>query len=151
MTPQTSRTPEQDAARRSLAEADSTSLAGPRDRRVHAVAVAGFGLLVGGYVALGRLDRQDGSGSWGLGAYIALLVLLAAWQTRASAALPRGTRRTGWTGLAGTLVLCAVVQGWLNWREQTTASGPVLLVVVSLVAALPALLAAAAVLRGNRR
>ncbi len=138
-------------ARNALATVESTSLAHRRDRRVHALATAGFGLLIGGYVGLGRLDREDGSGPLSLFVYLGLLVLLALWQTRASATLPRGARWACRSGVVGTLVVAAVAQMWLNWREQTTASGALLLTAVSLAIALPMLLAAAAIMwRGER-
>ena len=139
--------PDPAEARRALATAASTTLAGRRDRRVHALATAGFGLLIGCYVGLGRLYREDGTGALSLVVYFVLLGALAVWQTRASATLPRGARRACWMGVAGTIAVMAVAQMWLNWREQATGSGPLLLALVSLGIALPMLLAAATVLR----
>lgn len=143
--------PTADEARAALTAAESTSLADRRDGWVHALATAGFGLLIGGYVGLGRLDRADGTGPVSLSVYVALLVGLAVWQARASVTLPRGARRACWLGIAGTVVLMAAAQMWLNWREQSTASSPLLLTVVSLVIALPMLAAAAAIWRRGAR
>ena len=147
-TEQPTPTPEQ--ARSALAEAEANAVRDRRDVQVHALAVAGFGTLIGLFVAA----RELFSGPWtGLltAAYLAGLVGLATWQTRAPRSAPRHSKRTGYLGLAGTLVMVVVSVGLLNWRGHDRQPELWLVLLSALLVATPMLLAAARIYRAARR
>jgi cytochrome bd-type quinol oxidase subunit 2 len=144
-----------DQAQDQLDRARNTRLATARDRQVHAVATAAFGVIVGVYVAIGR--AVDGTG-WAesllLSGYALLLMVLAFWQTRAARTVPRHARRTGHIGLAGTVVLMLAAITWLNVRQSGDPGRPEhwwVLVLTALVVALPMLIAGHRIFHGDRR
>lgn len=110
--------PDSQEARAALEQADRIGLATDRDRWVHGLATAAFGVLMGVYVASYRL--VDGSG-WGegilLGVYFVSLFGLAAWQRRAANTTPRNARRIGYVGVAGSAVLVIASIIWMNVRQ----------------------------------
>lgn len=148
-------TPQQ--AREQLAEAETTTDRSD-DRRVHALATAGFGIAIGAYLALSRLAEET---SWEfvlIGFYVVVLLGLARWQTRSARTWPRHARRTSRIGLAGTFVLfLAAIIGFNVVEAQQEADGLVptdniaLLAGAGLVVALPLLVAALVIRRGEQR
>ncbi len=148
-------TPQQ--AREQLAEAEAATDRRADDRRVHALATAGFGLLIGAYVALYR--PAEGTG-WQLvlpSFYVLLLLALSLWQTRSSRSWPRHSRRVSYAGFAGTMVLFLTVVMALNYREahqELGGSSPTeniaLLLVAGGAVAVPMLVAALVIARGAR-
>ncbi len=149
-------TPQQ--ARAQLAEAEAATDRRAGDRRVHALATAGFGLLIGGYLAVSRLVEGTSWETPVIAFYVLLLLGLAGWQTRGASTWPRRARRTSWVGLGATTVLFfgAVVAFNVGEAQQdagsTAASDNVaLLVLAGLVVAAPMLAAAVLIDRRERR
>ncbi len=150
-------TPDQAQAQLDRAEAARVGTDG--DRRVHGLATAAFGLVVGAYVALTRVV----DGTWAeyavLGGYVVLLFGLVWWQKRAARTIPRHARRTGYLGLAGSIVLMLATVVWLNVRQAgyraeelpDQPEQPLVLLAVALVVALPLLVAGLRIVRGPRR
>lgn len=146
-------------ARAALAKASATDLATDRDRRIHGWATAGFGLAVGTYVALNPVAQQFSWLRWTLlPVYVATLMVLATWQSRAARTVPRHSRIIGYAGLAGTGVLTLAAIIWLNVRQadNRTAGLPDELdawwvyAAAGLVAALPMLVAGYLIHRGRK-
>jgi hypothetical protein len=105
-------------ARAALAHASSARLASDRDRRVHGLATAGFGVAMGLFVVASRVTESRGVANGVLVAlYIGALVALAGWQKRAAGTVPRNGRSIGYAGLASTLVMMWVAIIWLNVRQ----------------------------------
>lgn len=128
------------------------------DRRVHATATAGFGLLIGAYLAVSRLAEGTGWETPVLTFYVLLLLALTLWQSRGTRTMPRHARRTAWVGLATTMVLFLTAIVAFNVREAqreldgvAATENALLLVVAGLVVAAPMLVAARSILRGDRR
>ena len=149
-------TPQQ--ARAQLAEAEAATDRRAGDRHVHALATAGFGLLVGGYLAVSRLAEGTAWQAPAVAFYVLLLLALAAWQTRGASTWPRHARLTSWVGLGVTMLLLLAAMMAFNVREaQQEADGLVptesvaLLVLAGLVVAAPMLVAAVLIDRGERR
>ena len=149
-------TPQQ--AREQLAEAEAATERRAGDRPVHAMATAGFGLVIGTYLALSRVVADTSWESVVIGSYVLLLVTLAGWQGRAARTWPRHARRLSWIGLRGTVVLflAAVVGSNVVRAHQesdaTVSGGAVLaLLAAGLVVALPMLVAALLIRRGEQR
>lgn len=109
-------------ARATLEQAQRTALATPHDRKVHGWATAGFGTLVGGYVGLYQFLPAGGLRSFVTVAYVALLIALAGWQTKAIRSWPRHSKVTGYVGLAATLVLAGIGTMGLNLLESRTGT-----------------------------
>lgn len=147
-------------ARAALEQAQSADLATDRDRRVHGLATAGFGLLMGIYVAAYRL--VDGSG-WGegllLGFYAVTLFGLAAWQRRAANTVPRNARQIGYVGVIGSAVLVLASIVWMNIRQADNRIADIgdqpdhwwVYALVGVVTALPSLAAGHVIFYGRRR
>ena len=105
-------------ARAALAQASDASLGTDRDRRVHALATAGFGVLMGAFVVASRVAESTGRGSGVLTAlYLGALVALAGWQKRAAGTIPRNGRVIGYVGLGATLAMTWISIIWLNVRQ----------------------------------
>jgi hypothetical protein len=149
-------TPQQ--AREQLAQADAATDRRSGDRRVHALATAGFGLLIGGYLAVSRLVEDTSWQTLAIVFYVLLLLGLAGWQTRGASTWPRRARRASWVGLGTTMALFLGAVIALNVSDAqpgagTTASSDnvALLVLAGLVVAAPMLVAAVLIDRGERR
>ena len=137
-------------ARAALEQAATTRVGTDRDRRIHALATAGFGLAVGAYVSLNPpADRHTWFGGVLFALYVATLFALAAWQRHAARTVPRHSRMVGYAGLAAMGVLALGSIMWLNVRQgdNRTAGLPDQLeawwvyVLVRVVIALPMLVA----------
>ena len=144
-------------ARDRLDRAEAATGRRAAERRVHALATAGFGVLMGGYLAVSRLVQETRLESVAVVAYVLLLCALASWQTTGARAWPRHARRTSWVGLGATLVAFVAWVLVLNvreaGREDAGLAGPeslLLLVVAGVVTATPMLVAAARIRRGGR-
>ena len=74
---------------RQLVEAEAATDRRSGDRRIHALATAGFGLLIGGYLAVSRLVEGTSWETLAIVFYVLLLLGLAGWQTRESSTWPR--------------------------------------------------------------
>lgn len=149
-------TPQQ--AREQLAQADAATERRSGDRRVHALATAGFGLLIGGYLAVSRLAEGTSWETLIVVFYVLLLLGLAGWQTRGASTWPRHAKRTSWIGLGATVVLflgavIALNVGDAQQDAGTTAPSDnvALLVLAGLVVAAPMLAAAVLIHRRERR
>lgn len=149
-------TPQQ--AREQLAEAEAATDRRAGDRRVHALATGGFGLLVGAYLAVSRLVEGSSWETLVMVLYVLLLLGLAGWQTRGANTWPRRARRTSWIGLGITMVLfLGAVIGLNVWEAQEAVGATVptddvaLLALAGLVVAAPMLGAAVLINRPDRR
>lgn len=146
-------------ARAALEQAQSANLTTNRDRRIHGLATAGFGLLMGIYVAAYRL--VDGSG-WGEGTllclYVITLLSLAVWQRRAANTVPRNARQIGYIGVAGSAVLLIASIIWMNVRQGDNRIAGIgdqpdhwwVYALVGVVTALPSLIAGHVIFYGRR-
>ncbi len=134
------------AARAALDAAGSVVVDRPADRRVHAVATATFGLLVGAYFAVTRVEPALMPGWVSTAGYAVLALALAGWQTRAARTVPHGARRVSRWGLAGTIAVMVVTLGVVNSLYRDGIPGLVL-VVAGMVVATPMIAAAAVVTR----
>jgi hypothetical protein len=140
-------TPEQ--ARRQLAHADARPLASRRDRRVHAVGTALFGLTGGVFMASQNMASGLADALISA-AFLVLLVAEGAWIERAARTVPRRARRWSRVGLAGSLLLAlGVVLPWLNLQAQSEPNTWPMVALGGLVVAVPSLLAAAAIVRSR--
>jgi len=135
-------------AREQLAAAEAATDRRAGDRRVHALATAGFGLVIGAYLAVSRLVEDTSAETLVVVCYVLLLLGLAGWQTREARTWPRRARRTSYVGLGVTVVLFlgAVIAFNVVDAQQEVP----LLVLAGLVVAAPMLVAAALIERGER-
>ena len=141
-------TPEQ--ARAQLAASRARPLGSDGDRAVHAVGTAVFGLTTGFYMATQNL--VTGTAGIVLSCLVvAIWVAEALWVERAARTVPRRASLWSRVGIGGSLVLAlVVVLPWLNLRAQTEPNTWPMVLVGALVAAVPSLVAAAAIARGRR-
>lgn len=140
--------PDRGEARRALEEAQARTIDSPRDRTIHGVATAGFGILLAVFVTWFR--SPDGPGL-ALVVYVVLLVALALWQTRAARTVPLASRRIGYIGLALTVIITLPVTIWRNAVEGSGGSFPLALqVIAALLIALPTAVAGGLIIRGRR-
>ncbi|WP_353950888.1 hypothetical protein V6K52_14760 [Knoellia sp. S7-12] len=146
-------------ARAALDQADRIALATDRDRRVHGLATAVFGAVMGIYVAAHRfVDGQGWAESGLFGAYVVILMALAVWQRRAANTTPRGARHIGYVGLAGSAVLMIASVVWLNLRQGDNRVAGIgeqpdhwwVYAIVAVVTALPSLAAGHVIFYGRR-
>ncbi|MGL5861550.1 MAG: hypothetical protein ACRCY9_09890 [Phycicoccus sp.] len=126
------------------------------DRRVHGLATAGFGVVVGGYVAMTNATNATGWETPVQVVFILALGGLAAWQTRASRVVPRGARRTMWAGMAGTMALALATNVALRHPSARPSAEPTgepwwVLGAAAIGVALPMLAAGRVILRQGRR
>ncbi|GAA2739518.1 hypothetical protein GCM10009867_35910 [Pedococcus aerophilus] len=149
-------TPQQ--AREQLAHAEAATTHRDGDRRVHAVATAGFGLLIGGYLAISRVTEDTSWETVVIAFYVLLLLALTRWQTHGARTWPRHAKRTNWLGLTATMVLFFAAIIGFNIREAgqeldglAATENPGLLVLAGLGVAAPMLVAAAVINRGDPR
>lgn len=146
-------------ARAALEQANNADLTTARDRRVHGLATAGFGLLMGIYIASYRL--VDGSG-WGegilVGLYVVTLFGLAFWQRRAANTVPRNARQIGYIGIAGSAILVIASILWMNIRQGDNRIAGIgdqpdhwwVYAIVGIGSALPSLIAGHVIFYGRR-
>ncbi|MDO5712594.1 MAG: hypothetical protein Q4P32_12785 [Micrococcales bacterium] len=141
--PQAQPSPQQ--AREQLAVAQSRSLSSGRDRRIHAIGTAVFGLAVG-FLAASRNITDGSSWIWATLAYFALAVGSGIWVERAARTVPRRARLWSRVGVVTSLVLAlVVVLPWLNLSAQTAPNTWSMVLVGGLGAATPSLVAAAVI------
>lgn len=134
-----------DQAREQLARSATRSLRSGRDRRIHAAGTAVTGITGGLFMASQNVvtgaSRVVLSG-------VVLAVYLAGvfWVERAARIVPRHARLWSRLGIGGSLVLAlGLVLPWLNLRAQTEPNTWPMVLAGALLAALPSLVAAAAV------
>lgn len=141
-------TPEQ--AREQLTVTQARSLPSARDRKVHAIGTAVFGVSIAFYMA--TLNVVSGSGRLLLtGAFIAIGLGEAIWIERTARTVPRRARLWSRLGIGASLVLgLAAVLPWLNLRAQTEPNTWPMVLVAGLVVAVPSLVASALIARGPR-
>lgn len=141
-------TPEQ--AREQLAASQTRSLPSARDRPVHALGTAVFGLTV----ALSMATRNVVSGTGRLmlsGVFLVAWVGGAIWMERAARTVPRRARLWSRLGIGASFLLAlGLVLPWLNLEAQTEPNTWPMVLVAALVVAAPSLVAAAAIARGGR-
>ena len=151
----TSLTPDQALERLERARSGGVSDAGAR--RIHGVATAGFGLVIGAFFALQTgLDET----SWEpvvIAGYIVILLGLAVWQSRAARVMPRHGRLTSWIGLGATVVLMLGAVMAANIRQAGREDGGIttgeplwLLLFGAIVIAAPMVVAGILIHRGER-
>lgn len=142
------RAPEQMTPEQARAALESTPTLGntARDRRIHGLATAAFGALIGGYVGLYQgLPDDHGARSGMTGVYIFLLFALAAWQTKNIRLWPRHSKVTGYVALGCTVMLAGIGTMALNFLESRTGVraevSPLWYAVAAIVIAAPMLVA----------
>jgi hypothetical protein len=141
-------TPEQ--ARRQLTDIQTRSLHSPRDRRIHAIGTAIFGLTSGFYMA--AQNAITGAGHIVLSCVVvAIWVGEGFWVERAARTVPRRARLWSRLGIGGSLALAlGLVLPWLNLRAQTSPNTWPMVLAGAFVVAVPSLVAAAVIARGRR-
>ena len=141
-------TPEQ--AREQLTSTTTRSLLSPRDRRVHAIGTALFGVGVAVHMATENIVT-GAAGAVLSGVVLAALLGETVWVERAARAVPRRARLWSRLGIGVSFVLAlVVVLPWLDLAAQDEPNTWPMVVTASLVVAGPSL-AAAAVIAGGRR
>lgn len=141
-------TPEQ--ARRQLAEIPTRSLHLARDRKIHAIGTAVFGLTTGFYMA--AQNAITGTGHAVLSCvFLAIALGECLWIEHAARTVPRRARLWCRLGLGASLVLAlCLVLPWLNLQAQTSPNTWPMVLVAALVVAVPSLSAAAVIIRGRK-
>jgi hypothetical protein len=141
-------TPEQ--ARRQLADLQARPLSSPRDRRVHAVGTAVFGLTI----ALHMATQNAVTGAAQVVLSCVVLVVLVAetvWVERAARTVPRRARLWSRLGIGASFVVAlGFVLPWLNLQAQTSPNTWPMVAVAATVVAVPSLVAAAVITRERR-
>lgn len=140
--------PSSEQAREALRRADAAGIDRAQDRSVHALATAGFGVLIGAYFALTRTEWL--STGVAAGGYVLIAGALAAWQARSARSSPKGTRRAGRWGLGLTLVAIIVALGVVNSAYRNGVVPFWALAASGLFVAAPLLVAADVIRRGAR-
>lgn len=141
-------TPEQ--AREQLMTTRTRSLDSSRDRGIHAIGTAVFGLTIGLFGA-SRNMTEGPVWFWGSLAYFVITIGVAFWVERTAQTVPRRARLWSRLGMAGSLVLClVVVLPWLNLSAQTAPNTWGMVLIGGLGAAVPALIGAALIARGRK-
>lgn len=122
-----------------------------RDRRVHALATALSGILLGGYLAAmsGLIDRRSGWHDGAVPLYLLLVGAVAVWQQRAARTIPLGARRLGNLALCAAIgiSLVLVVIGHVIWGRDVP---PAYAVALGLATAAPMVLAGRRIAQGGR-
>lgn len=144
-------------ARAALEEAQRAGLSSDKDRRVHGLALAGIGLVMGAFLAAYQYFDGNSAGVI-MAVYVAALLGLGAWQRRA-ATVPRGSRQLGWIGSAVSAVLMLASIIWLNVRQGDNRAAGIgeqpdawwVYAIAAVVTALPLLVTGTLVARGGRR
>jgi cytochrome bd-type quinol oxidase subunit 2 len=141
-------TPEQ--AREQLATSRPRSLRSERDRNVHAIGTAVFGLSLG--LLMAPWNLLSGTAELLLSAtFLAVWAAAAIWVERRARTVPRRSRRWSRLGLGVSLALALVaVVPWLNLQAQTEPNTWPMALGAALVIAAPSLLAAAVIAGGRR-
>jgi hypothetical protein len=141
-------TPGQMTPEQARAALESTPTLGntARDRRIHGLATAAFGALVGGYVGLYQALPEGNSARNVITAfYVLLLFGLAAWQTKNIRLWPRHSKVTGYVALGCTVMLAGIGTMALNFLESRTGVraevSPLWYAVAAIVIAAPMLVA----------
>lgn len=141
-------TPEQ--ARERLSADRNRSLGSGRDRRVHAIGIAVFGLALG----LVMTARHMTSGTAGVVLTIffgGLLISEVIWVERTARTVPRRARLWSRLGAGASLLLAlAAVLPWLNLRAQSEPNSWPLVLAAAAVVAVPSLVAAAVIARERK-
>lgn len=137
-------------AQQQLAASQSRALRSARDRTLHAIGTAVFGLALGFFTVIWH--TVSGTGGVVLaGAFAAVLLIEVFWVERAARTVPR---RAGlWSRLgigASLLVAMLLVLPWLNFRAQTASITWLVVITAALVVALPSMVAATIIARGRR-
>lgn len=147
-------------ARAALEQAQSTTLTTNRDRRVHGLATAGFGLLMGAFVAINGMASQRWWVSGILaGVYVPALLALTAWQNRGAHSLPRHARTIGRAALTAAAILALASIIWLNVRQGDNRTAGLhdqidawwVYVIAAIAPALPMLIAGHLIAHDRRR
>lgn len=133
-------TPEQASA--NLAAGEALQLARPRDRKIHAMGTAVFGITLGVLMATRNLI----SGTTAVLLTVALAAVLVAqvvWVERAARTVPRRAALWSRIGIGGSLLVgLALVSPWLNQAAQTEPNTVPMVAIGALAVAAPALVAA---------
>ncbi|RAX18166.1 hypothetical protein DC347_05510 [Pseudarthrobacter sp. AG30] len=137
-------TPEQ--ACEQLSAVQARSITSERDRSVHALATAVFGATTAFYMASQNILAGGMAHAVKTVAFIALWLLVAWWIERAAKTVPRRARLWSRTGIAGSFVLSLIaVLPWLNHASQSADNTWPMVALGAVLAAAPALVAAAAI------
>jgi hypothetical protein len=143
-------TPEQ-ARERLTAAQMQRPLPSPRDRKVHAIGTAAFGVGIGLFMAAQNMLSGPGGEVLRTALFFAVYLGVAVWVERATRTVPRRVRLWSRLGIAGSMVLALVaVLPWLNLHAQSEPNTWTMVFVGTLVAGAPSLLAAAVIARGRR-
>lgn len=141
-------TPQQ--AREQLAAAQSRSLASPRDRRIHAVGMVFFGVVIGLHMATRNLVSEGVYALLGL-VTISILLVGMIWIGRTARTVPRRVRMWSLSGfIASFLVGLWLVTPWLNFAAQTTPNSWPMILCAAAAVATPCLIAAAVIAMGRK-
>lgn len=143
---------EQDEARQArtaLDEANTRRIGSMRDRRIHGIATALIGIILG--AALAIQPESEGPTLFLL-VVIVCFIAVGAWQTRAARSTPRSTNRTAFVGIGATVVM---VIAFVVLRQTLEVRGDELTwplrIGSSLLVAAPMIVAGLVIGRGGQR
>lgn len=138
-------------ARDRLDRAAQLDLAGAKDRRIYGLYLAATGIIIGAYVVVTRTVDGGSSSPLVLAGYVALLLAVTVWQSRAAGAVPRGAKRKGLFALLGTVVVLLVVIMALNVIEIELGLRWWYLAIGAVATALPCIVTGLSIARGAGR
>ncbi|TFV66260.1 UNVERIFIED_ORG: hypothetical protein E4P37_07435 [Bacillus sp. AZ43] len=141
-------TPEQ--ARQQLADVESRVLGCPRDRRLHAIGTAVFGVSI----ALGLVTQNVLSGTARLALSCVLLAVMVGegiGVERAARTVPRRARLWSRVGIGASFAVgLGFVMPWLNLEDQSSPNTWPMVAAAACLVALPSLAAAVVISRDRR-
>lgn len=140
----------QHEAREQLRTSRAWRLPTRRDRRVHAVATAVFGMALGVFSAAQNLVVTWSGEALLTAAFVFVVVGAAAWVERVARTAPRRTRLCSRLGLGLSFGLSLLlVRPWLNLQAQAEPNTLPMVLGASSVIAVPCLVAAAVIARSR--
>lgn len=142
-------TPER--AREQLAVDRERPLHSAADRRVHAIAVGGFGAAMGLLFATQNMFSGGTSSLVRYGVFLVGYLTLEFWVERTVRTVPRRVRLWRYCGIGASLpVALFAVLPWLNFEAQRAPNTWPMVLAGALVIAAPSLLAATVIARGRK-
>lgn len=145
------RAPHESGTANARVAADRPTLTGPRDRRVHAIAVTAVGTAIGAVMSVQNLLTGPGGTALRALSYLVIVGGAFAWAERAARTVPRHAKLATRLGIGGSLLVgLTLVLPWLNLAAQDRPNTLAMVLIGGAAIALPSWLAAAYIARVGR-